>query len=62
MSMSVMDCRQGYACKVNRTQEIDILVEPSLIPSQVFPILKITLQAKVISKLTQTQTYDLGYQ
>ncbi|KAI8141677.1 hypothetical protein BJV82DRAFT_172552 [Fennellomyces sp. T-0311] len=47
MKVSVMDCPRGYVCRVMQSDEYEIPSSARLIPSQLLPMLELTLQTKV---------------
>ncbi|KAI8139302.1 hypothetical protein BJV82DRAFT_672876 [Fennellomyces sp. T-0311] len=47
MEMSILDCPGGYVCRLRTTDEYEIPVSPNMITAGLFPILTLTLQAKV---------------
>ncbi|KAI9024354.1 hypothetical protein CLU79DRAFT_102917 [Phycomyces nitens] len=52
MHLSVLDCPNGYVCRLRRSTEYTMPLQPSLIPSQLIPILKLTCKAKEIVRRT----------
>ncbi|KAL0086166.1 hypothetical protein F4703DRAFT_1578780 [Phycomyces blakesleeanus] len=52
MHLSVLDCPEGYICRLRRSTEYTVPLQPSLIPSQLIPILKLTCKAKEIVRRT----------
>ncbi|KAG2223235.1 hypothetical protein INT45_006116 [Circinella minor] len=48
MSISVLDCPKGIVCRMNTTEEYQIPKSVSLFSSGIIPIIKLTLQAKMI--------------
>ncbi|KAI7856070.1 hypothetical protein BDC45DRAFT_533956 [Circinella umbellata] len=48
MSISVLDCPKGIVCRMNTTEEYQIPKSVLLFSSGIIPIIKLTLQAKMI--------------
>lgn len=55
MHITFMDNPQGYVCRVIKSKEYEIPRQASLIPSQLLPMLKLTLQAKVTYRYTESK-------
>ncbi|KAI9492362.1 hypothetical protein BDB00DRAFT_765640 [Zychaea mexicana] len=47
MKLSVMDCPDGYVCRVQETEEYKIPMSVECLAAQIIPMLTLTLQAKV---------------
>ncbi|KAI9492364.1 hypothetical protein BDB00DRAFT_873449 [Zychaea mexicana] len=46
MKLSVMDCPDGYVCRVQETEEYKIPISVECLAAQIIPMLTLTLQAK----------------
>ena len=49
MKVSILDCPNGYVCRIMQSQEFSIPLTAQLIPAQVIPMIELTLQTKVSS-------------
>ena len=47
MSLVVMDCPGGYVCRLSRTRDFEVPLSIARINTQLVPILKLILKAKV---------------
>ena len=47
MKVSILDCPNGYVCRIMQSQEFSIPLTAQLIPAQIIPMIELTLQAKV---------------
>ena len=51
MKLSIMDCQNGYICRLVESREYEVPKSPELAFQQLVSILQLTLQAKVMLKL-----------
>ena len=47
MSLSIMDSPAGYICRVAESEKYKVPVHADFMVSELFPVLKLALQAKV---------------